>query len=316
MTLIATTHDLTTLCHRLAAHPYITVDTEFLRETTFWPRLCVVQLASEDEAVAVDVLADGIDLAPLFALMADPRVVKVFHAARQDVEIFWNLAKLVPMPLFDTQVAAMVCGFGDQISYSDLVQTVTKVHLDKSSALHRLVAPASQRGAGRLRHRRRHASARHLQVPAGQARCVLARRLAVGRDGNADRDRDLRAASRPRLGALPQPRPQAARSRGTDGTRRLARGGGAEPRRAALAHPEGRHHDRGGAGRPEIRRGARRAARLPERHGALEGRRRHPRGGHPRPSRATRRRCRRSTATGARPAAARRSSCSRCCCGR
>ena len=133
MNLISTTQDLTELCHRLAAHPYITVDTEFLRETTFWPRLCVVQLASEDEAVAVDAMAEEIDLAPLFALMADPRVVKVFHAARQDVEIFWNLAKMVPMPLFDTQVAAMVCGFGDQISYADLVATVTKAHLDKSS---------------------------------------------------------------------------------------------------------------------------------------------------------------------------------------
>ena len=133
MHLIATTQELTDLCHRLAAHPYITVDTEFLRETTFWPKLCVVQLASEDEAVAVDALAPDIDLAPLYALMADPRIVKVFHAARQDVEIFWNLAKLVPTPLFDTQVAAMVCGFGDQISYSDLVQTVTKVQLDKSS---------------------------------------------------------------------------------------------------------------------------------------------------------------------------------------
>ena len=133
MNLIATTQDLTNLCHRLATHSYVTVDTEFLRETTFWPKLCVVQLASEDEAVAVDVLAPSIDLTPLFALMADPRVVKVFHAARQDVEIFWNLAKLIPNPLFDTQVAAMVCGFGDQISYSDLVQTVTKVQLDKSS---------------------------------------------------------------------------------------------------------------------------------------------------------------------------------------
>ncbi len=133
MQLIAKTQDLVDLCRRLASHPFITVDTEFLRETTFWPKLCVVQLASEDEAAAVDALADDIDLQPLFALMADPRVIKVFHAARQDVEIFWNLAKLVPMPLFDTQVAAMVCGFGDQISYSDLVQTVTKVQLDKSS---------------------------------------------------------------------------------------------------------------------------------------------------------------------------------------
>ncbi len=133
MKLIDTTHDLTELCSRLATQSYITVDTEFLRETTFWPMLCVVQLASEDEAAAVDALAEGIDLSPLFALMAEASVVKVFHAARQDVEIFWNLAKLVPTPLFDTQVAAMVCGFGDQISYSDLVQTVTKVSLDKSS---------------------------------------------------------------------------------------------------------------------------------------------------------------------------------------
>jgi ribonuclease D len=133
MKLIATTQDLTDVCNRLATHPYVTVDTEFLRETTFWPKLCVVQLASIDEAVAVDALAEGIDLAPLFALMADPAVVKVFHAARQDVEIFWNLGKMIPAPLFDTQVAAMVCNFGDQISYSDLVQTVCKVALDKSS---------------------------------------------------------------------------------------------------------------------------------------------------------------------------------------
>jgi ribonuclease D len=133
MDLIATTQDLADVCQRLALHPYITVDTEFLRETTFWPKLCVVQLASEDEAVAVDALAEGLDLSPLFALMADQKVVKVFHAARQDVEIFWHLAKLIPVPLFDTQVAAMVCGFGDQVSYSELVQTLTKVALDKSS---------------------------------------------------------------------------------------------------------------------------------------------------------------------------------------
>ena len=133
MTLIETTQELSELCHRLAQQSYVTVDTEFLRETTFWPKLCVVQLASEDEAVAVDALATGLDMQPLFDLMANSNVVKVFHAARQDVEIFWNLAKLVPMPLFDTQVAAMVCGFGDQISYADLVQTVTKANLDKSS---------------------------------------------------------------------------------------------------------------------------------------------------------------------------------------
>jgi ribonuclease D len=133
MTLISTTEDLSSVCRRFATHAFVTVDTEFLRETTFWPRLCLIQIASEDEAVLVDAMAQGIDLSPFFELMADPGAVKVFHAARQDLEIIWNLAKLIPAPLFDTQVAAMVCGFGDQVSYGDLVKTVTKVTLDKSS---------------------------------------------------------------------------------------------------------------------------------------------------------------------------------------
>ena len=133
MSLITTTRELAEVCQRLAKHSYVTVDTEFLRETTFWPKLCVVQIASNDEAVAIDALAEEIDLAPFYALMADKRVVKVFHAARQDIEIIWNLAKLIPAPLFDTQVAAMVCGFGDQVSYGELAQAVTRVALDKSS---------------------------------------------------------------------------------------------------------------------------------------------------------------------------------------
>ncbi len=133
MSLITTNRDLADACRRLASHPFITVDTEFLRETTFWPQLCVVQLASPEEAIAVDALAEGIDLSPVFALMADPKIVKVFHAARQDIEIIWNLARLIPAPLFDTQVAAMVCGYGDQIAYGELVQAVCKVALDKSS---------------------------------------------------------------------------------------------------------------------------------------------------------------------------------------
>lgn len=133
MSLITTSRALGEVCSRMASHAFVTVDTEFLRETTFWPKLCVVQLATSDEAVAIDALAEGLDLAPLFALMADRNVTKVFHAARQDIEIIWNLAKLIPTPLFDTQVAAMVCGFGDQISYSELVQAVCRVSLDKSS---------------------------------------------------------------------------------------------------------------------------------------------------------------------------------------
>jgi ribonuclease D len=133
MTLIVTTEDLANVCRRFANRPFVTVDTEFLRETTFWPRLCLVQIASPEEAVVVDAMAEGLDLKPFFELMANPGPVKVFHAARQDIEIIWNLAKLIPTPLFDTQVAAMVCGFGDQVSYGELVKTVTKVTLDKSS---------------------------------------------------------------------------------------------------------------------------------------------------------------------------------------
>ena len=133
MTVISTTEDLAAVCRRLARHPFVTVDTEFLRETTFWPKLCVLQLASDEEAVVVDALAPDIDLIPFLDLMADPAVVKVFHAARQDLEIVWKMSGRMPHPLFDTQVAAMVCGFGDQVSYSELAQTLCKVTIDKSS---------------------------------------------------------------------------------------------------------------------------------------------------------------------------------------
>ena len=112
--------------------PFVTVDTEFLRETTYYPLLCVAQMASADEAVVVDALAPGIDLTPFFELMANEKVMKVFHAARQDIEIVWHRAKLIPHPIFDTQVAAMVLGYGDSISYDQLVQRITGDTLDKS----------------------------------------------------------------------------------------------------------------------------------------------------------------------------------------
>ena len=133
MTLITTTEELAAVCRRLAQHPFVTVDTEFLRETTFWPKLCVLQLASDEEAVVVDALAPDIDLIPFLDLMANRAVVKVFHAARQDLEIVWKMSGTLPDPLFDTQVAAMVCGFGDQVSYSELAQTLCRVTIDKSS---------------------------------------------------------------------------------------------------------------------------------------------------------------------------------------
>ncbi len=129
---ITTTSELAAVCARMASHPFVTIDTEFLRETTYYPLLCVAQMATADEAVVVDALAPNIDLAPFFALMANEKVMKVFHAARQDIEIVWHQAKLIPHPIFDTQVAAMVLGYGDSISYDQLVQRITGDALDKS----------------------------------------------------------------------------------------------------------------------------------------------------------------------------------------
>jgi ribonuclease D len=129
---ITTTSELAAACRRMAAHPFVTVDTEFLRETTYYPLLCVAQMASPDEAAVIDALAPGIDLAPFYSLLANEKVMKVFHAARQDIEIVWHGAKLIPHPIFDTQVAAMVLGYGDSISYDQLVQRITGDTLDKS----------------------------------------------------------------------------------------------------------------------------------------------------------------------------------------
>src|SRR5437764_2973153 len=130
---ITTTKELAAACTRLAKHDFITVDTEFLRETTYFPILCVAQVASADEALVIDALAEGIDLTPFFKLMANEKVLKVFHAARQDIEIVWHRAKMIPHPVFDTQVAAMVLGYGDSISYDQLVQRITGDTLDKSN---------------------------------------------------------------------------------------------------------------------------------------------------------------------------------------
>jgi ribonuclease D len=132
MSLIKTTKNLADACSRMAQHPFVTVDTEFLRESTYYPQLCVAQMASTDEALVVDALAEDMDLAPFFALMANENVIKVFHAARQDIEICWHEASVIPSPIVDTQVAAMVLGYGDSISYDQLVQRITGDSLDKS----------------------------------------------------------------------------------------------------------------------------------------------------------------------------------------
>lgn len=133
MELITSTDLLADFCQRAAGFDYVTVDTEFLRETTYWPKLCLLQVATDDEAVLIDPLTDGLSLAPFFELLANPKVVKVFHAARQDIEIFVKLTGKVPEAIFDTQVAASVCGYGDSVSYDNLVRSVTGVELDKSS---------------------------------------------------------------------------------------------------------------------------------------------------------------------------------------
>jgi ribonuclease D len=124
---------LAAFCEQVSQASFITVDTEFLRENTFWAQLCLVQIAGPNEAAIIDPLAGNLDLAPFYRLMADTRVTKVFHAARQDIEIFVKQAGAVPKPLFDTQIAAMVCGYGDQVSYDQLVSRVTGHHIDKSA---------------------------------------------------------------------------------------------------------------------------------------------------------------------------------------
>ena len=133
MKIIKTTAQLARQCEAFASSAYVTVDTEFLRETTFWPILCLIQLAGDDEAVIIDPMADGIDLQPFYDLMADTSVIKVFHAARQDIEIIYMQGGIIPAPLFDTQVAAMVCGYGDSIAYNQLVSKITGAQIDKTS---------------------------------------------------------------------------------------------------------------------------------------------------------------------------------------
>lgn len=137
MHLVTTTDELAAICAEYARSPYITIDTEFIRERTYWSQLCLIQMArpegGADEGVLIDPLAEGLDLAPFIELMADRNVIKVFHAARQDIEIFHHLSGQIPQPLVDTQVVAMVCGHGDQVGYETIVRRVAKAQVDKSS---------------------------------------------------------------------------------------------------------------------------------------------------------------------------------------
>jgi len=131
--MVETTADLRVLCEELAHAPYIALDTEFMRDQTYWPKLCLIQIAIPGNAAMIDPLAPDIDLSPFYALLRNSHTVKVFHAARQDVEIFCQQGGVVPTPLFDTQIAAMVCGFGDAASYETLARKIAKVEIDKSA---------------------------------------------------------------------------------------------------------------------------------------------------------------------------------------
>ena len=133
MTLITDLNSLEKFCEPLHDEPFITVDTEFMREKTYWPQLCLVQVGSPTIAAAIDTLAPEMDLSPLFEVLKNPRVTKVFHAARQDLEIFFHLSGELPTPIFDTQVAAMVCGFGDSVSYEQLATKLADAQVDKGS---------------------------------------------------------------------------------------------------------------------------------------------------------------------------------------
>lgn len=132
MEIITTNEALESLCAALAPEDFITVDTEFMRDSTFWPKLCLIQVAGGDHEAIIDPLADSLDLKPFYALMADEGVTKVFHAARQDVEIFYHFGGVIPKPMVDTQIAAMVCGYGDSIGYENLIRKTLKIQIDKS----------------------------------------------------------------------------------------------------------------------------------------------------------------------------------------
>ncbi len=273
MSLVTTTDELAQACQRLARSPFVTVDTEFLRETTFWPVLCVVQLASDDEALAIDALAEGLELEP--ALAADGRRGRGQGVPRRQARPRDFLeARRRPA---DAGVRHPGRGDGVRLWRAGVVQRARALDLPchdrQVLAFHRLGPPSAGRGADRLCDRRRHPSARHLpgavEARRGDRTAVLARR----RNEDADLVGDLRAASRARLGALQGQGAQAPRSGGADGGRGLARERGAGARRAPRARAQRRRPGRAFARRPAQRRGARQPARLPARHGALARRR-------------------------------------------
>ena len=314
MHLITTTSDLAAVCTRMAAHPFVTVDTEFLRETTYYPLLCVAQMASPEEAVVVDALAPDIDLAPLLALMADDRVMKVFHAARQDIEIVWHRAKLIPHPIFDTQVAAMVLGYGDSISYDQLVQRITGDTLDKS---HRFTdwtrRPLSDAQLSYAVSDVTHLRDVYLAL-IDDLGAPRARRLGAGRDARAHLARHLSHGSGERLAAPQDAGAQAQGARRADRGRGMARARSAGARRAALARAQGRRDRRHRGAGADHDREAQKPAFVAQRVRTLALGRSDRRGGDARAGARPEDAAAAGALSARRRTAPRSSNCSRCCC--
>ena len=260
MTPITTTAELSAFCKSLKGQPFIAVDTEFMRETTYWPKLCLIQVASPEHGACIDPMADDIDLTPLLDILRDPAVQKVFHAARQDVEIFNNLGAM-PVPLFDTQIAGMAAGFGEQIAYDALVRQMLKIDIDKSSRF----TDWARRPLSEAQLSYALADVTHLAklYPMLRSRLEKAGRL-LGSRRRWPRSTDpalydvdpenswKRLKPRKHTPEIP---------RRLQGRRRLARAHRPAARPAARAHPQGRRHRRTGRPGADRRRGARSPAR-------------------------------------------------------
>ena len=211
MITITTTEALAEFCTRAQSAPYVTVDTEFLRERTYYAKLCLIQLAlpgdAPEDAVLVDPIAGQLDMAPLYDLFRDENVVKVFHAARQDLEIFCVEGGVIPQPLFDTQVAAMVCGFGEQVGYETLVRKLARAQVDKTSRF----TDWSRRPLSDAQKTYALADVTHLRVVyeelSSDPEEIRPAGLGRGRDGGAGRSRDLCDAPRGSLAEDPDPDP-------------------------------------------------------------------------------------------------------------
>ena len=221
---------------------FVAVDTEFMRENTYWPDLCLIQIASTEEAAAIDPQGRGIDLTPLLDLLVNNEdVLKVFHAGGQDLEIIYNLTGKTPHPLFDTQIAAMALGHGEQIGYSNLIEIAARPQPRQGRALHRLEPPPARQAPDRLCDRRRHPSRDDLPAHAREAEEDRPRRLARRGDGAARRPVELRLRARGCVEAPEAPEPQSGGARPPEGARRVARDRGAAQEHAARPDREGRH---------------------------------------------------------------------------